>query len=618
VAATSLPPDALAEAEIAFRRALERGDRQQLEAMLDLLAQIEGANPALAGRAAALQSQVNYALDTLDGTIYLDESNSRRWALADADGHALVAPMDLSVGGERMYIIDSGALFQADVAALAANSVELAMTAILTQAAHIEGYPVKEIAAVEATNTQEAVYVLDKSNDIYRYQPSSGTWHLEQPVADEYSQPDPLFLNVASYLNRLYILDPARNQIWRHPPNQYGAGFLPGTLPWLLGPGEPDVSSGIDLAVDGAVFVLARDGTLARHQTGAPDEIAHFSLAVADGLSHVEGLEEVPTRPVALFAGVEDTPLYVADAGRRRVVALDRRDGRLLRQWAAPDNPDFATLRGVAARDGQVYVLAGASLYRFELTEGMTDTLSLAKALPALNPPPVESGGLSPGQLAPNDPRQPALLATYNFTMPIKGALLPDRDAVYPGSRRSYRYGVHEGLDIYGDDVGVTVEIGTPVNAAAEGTIMRADVDYREMSLDQVNALLADAHARHITPPDALDRLGGRQVWIDHGGGVLTKYLHLSQIAQGITVTQQVQAGQLVGYVGLSGTPDGIAGNTQFPHLHFEIRVGNEHQYYLGQWLTIQATRDVFERIFGVPVRPAYLEFRQEREGETG
>jgi len=616
VAKTSVarsPSSLLAQANEAFQLALKAGDRQQAQAALAFLAKAEASDPVVADEIARLRSQLYYALDVLDGTIYLDTENTICWTLVTTDGRPLVYPIDLTMSNEGIYIIDSGTLYRGDLSALTPGGGQITLTAILTPAMQIGGYPVKEIVAVDATNTEDAVFVLDKSNDIYRYEISSGVWWLERPQASEYTKPDPLYLNISTYLNRLYILDPARNQIWRHPPNEYGVGFLPGTLPWLLSPGEPDVSSGIDLAIDGNIYVLWRDGTIV---TLTPFEVARFSLVVADGISHVQGLEDLPVRPVAIFANVEGTSLYVTDPGRRRVVVLDRRDGSLLRQLVAPNNLDFAALHGIAEREGRLYMLAGTNLYGYDLNAGISGTVPLVGQLPVLQPlPQPDSVTLHPGDLAPNDPRLPAVLATYSFTMPIKGALLPDRSAIYPGSRRAYRYGVHQGLDLYGKDIGVEVKIGTPVYAAGDGIIVRADVAYQEMSLAEVNALLADANARHITPPETLDKLGGRQVWIDHGNGVLTKYLHLSDIAESITVTQQVHAGQLIGYVGLSGTPDGISGNTQFPHLHFEIRTGNEHQYYLGQWLTIEETRRAFERIFNVPVRPAYLDFRQKSEG---
>jgi murein DD-endopeptidase MepM/ murein hydrolase activator NlpD len=57
----------------------------------------------------------------------------------------------------------------------------------------------------------------------------------------------------------------------------------------------------------------------------------------------------------------------------------------------------------------------------------------------------------------------------------------------------------------------------------------------------------------------------GRIVLIDHGGGVVTAYAHLSAISA--SAGSSVDAGQRIGSVGCSGSCTG-------PHLHFEVRVG--------------------------------------------
>lgn len=56
----------------------------------------------------------------------------------------------------------------------------------------------------------------------------------------------------------------------------------------------------------------------------------------------------------------------------------------------------------------------------------------------------------------------------------------------------------------------------------------------------------------------------GRLVILDHGGGMYTLYAHLADLL--IRAGQEVQAGQLIGTVGESGSLDG-------PQLYFEIRV---------------------------------------------
>ena len=70
-----------------------------------------------------------------------------------------------------------------------------------------------------------------------------------------------------------------------------------------------------------------------------------------------------------------------------------------------------------------------------------------------------------------------------------------------------------------------------------------------------------------VTVANGLDSWGGSYgyyIQIDHGGGLETLYAHCSSIC--VTTGQQVQAGQVIGYVGHTGR---VTGN----HLHFETRL---------------------------------------------
>jgi murein DD-endopeptidase MepM/ murein hydrolase activator NlpD len=59
----------------------------------------------------------------------------------------------------------------------------------------------------------------------------------------------------------------------------------------------------------------------------------------------------------------------------------------------------------------------------------------------------------------------------------------------------------------------------------------------------------------------------GQMIEVDHGGGLSTRYAHLSRIET--TVGAQLKRGQLLGEVGSTGRSTG-------PHLHYEVRIDGE------------------------------------------
>lgn len=98
------------------------------------------------------------------------------------------------------------------------------------------------------------------------------------------------------------------------------------------------------------------------------------------------------------------------------------------------------------------------------------------------------------------------------------------------GADRSYRGGVHNGLD-------APAKIGTPVRAAAGGKVVTA----------------TDWGAN-----------GGKAIVIEHLPGLKTRYLHLDRFV--VKVGDSVSREQLIGYSGATGIAASAA------HLHFDIR----------------------------------------------
>lgn len=183
------------------------------------------------------------------------------------------------------------------------------------------------------------------------------------------------------------------------------------------------------------------------------------------------------------------------------------------------------------------------------------------------------------------------------FAFPIAGGCLPQGDQLMPGAPRPYRQGTHEGVDFYDSDNCTSIGVGTEVLAAKAGTVVRADWDYTPLTQAEVDDIDKRIAAEGRTDEDALDRYRGRQVWIDHGNGVVTRYAHLSRIADGIEEGVSISQGELIAYVGNSGTPESLTDPNAEMHLHFELRVGDG---YLGQGLSPAEVRSLYEKAFGL------------------
>ena len=141
-------------------------------------------------------------------------------------------------------------------------------------------------------------------------------------------------------------------------------------------------------------------------------------------------------------------------------------------------------------------------------------------------------GGFAPGEgevMAPDGTRVPT--DTLQWPLPVAGTITSQfghRVDPITGEVSS-----HTGTDI-------ACAEGTPILAAADGT---------------------------VTVANGLDSWGGSYgyyIQIDHGGGLETLYAHCSSIC--VTTGQQVQTGQVIGYVGHTGRATGN-------HLHLEVLI---------------------------------------------
>ncbi len=205
----------------------------------------------------------------------------------------------------------------------------------------------------------------------------------------------------------------------------------------------------------------------------------------------------------------------------------------------------------------------------------------------------------SPTAAAPGGTGPPAATsrAPAGLWYPLPGARLPRSDSNLPGAPRPYRSGVSQGFDFVGGDLDVPVPYGGAVIAAADAQVIRADTTYAEMSRAEWDGLLQDVAAG--ATDQQLDKLRGRQVWLLTEDGRTLRYGHLSAVASGVSNGRSVYRGQVIAYVGNSGTDAGVAGRDDGARLRFEI--WSDEDSYFGEGQTPEQVRLAAASLFVGP-----------------
>jgi hypothetical protein len=134
----------------------------------------------------------------------------------------------------------------------------------------------------------------------------------------------------------------------------------------------------------------------------------------------------------------------------------------------------------------------------------------------------------------------------------------PDRDpgpAANDYTCGSQTYQSHTGTDFRLKDMRAQRN-GVAVLAAASGRVLRVRDGLPDVSI-KVGGAAAVAGLEC-----------GNGIVIDHGGGLTTQYCHMAFNSILVRTGDFVKRGQAIGQVGLSG-------QTEYPHLHFTVRVNN-------------------------------------------
>ncbi|MGZ8666883.1 MAG: murein hydrolase activator EnvC family protein [Solirubrobacterales bacterium] len=269
-------------------------------------------------------------------------------------------------------------------------------------------------------------------------------------------------------------------------------------------------------------LVTLREQLVAIYESGTPDVLTVLlssrgfddMVARAEYLKRIQGSQEsVVSRVRQLRNEVKRTVIRLAEARRRIEAARDA---------IAAQEQQLASAR--ASVESRKADLVAARAKRESALAQIRDSEQALEGDVSAIQGKIQAQIAAASAVAPLPAGPIGAPSSSGFIWPVDGAVV---------SGFGMRWGrMHEGVDI-------AVPAGTPIRAAASGTVI-------------------------LMQSDAESGGYGNYTCIDHGGGLSSCYAHQSSFAT--STGAAVSQGDLIGYVGCTGHCFG-------DHLHFEVRV---------------------------------------------
>lgn len=193
----------------------------------------------------------------------------------------------------------------------------------------------------------DAVYVLTDDAIVNIDQPGGSA---RRSVTNDEQWQDVRF--ISAYGGNIYAFDQGTSEFYKYAGETDGFGQR---QRWLKPGVTVDVSQPMDLAIDGSVWVLGRDGAVARFDRG---DRMRFRIQPVDDLTDV----------VAFAVPIPGTRIWVLDRAHTRVVAFDRESGVTVGQWVGDAFADAVDI-AVSEEREMLYVLTRDAVSTVSLAE---------------------------------------------------------------------------------------------------------------------------------------------------------------------------------------------------------------------------------------------------------
>ncbi len=246
---------------------------------------------------------------------------------------------NLFFGNGQLYVF-TDALYQLD-------PEQSRLMRLISAGDEIDGHTVGELQG--AAWGYGSPMAMDGAN-VYTYDSTTTSWtrHELGLFGDPYSD----ISAISGYIGNLYLLSPQSGQLLRYHGDQFDA--LPED--WTSGAAADELAHGVDVMIDGRIYVLTENGQVLDFYRGALDNTVEISATPE--------IEDA----VAFSYQSGRSHLYVADANDR--ILRVATNGQVVQQFMSDfDAPQIRNIQGIAIDDalGSGYVLTDNALLQVRL-----------------------------------------------------------------------------------------------------------------------------------------------------------------------------------------------------------------------------------------------------------
>lgn len=152
-----------------------------------------------------------------------------------------------------------------------------------------------------------------------------------------------------TYLGNFYVLD-TTDGITKFVGTS-GGDF--GQSAYFPSGASPDLSKAVGLTIDGSIWIISSNGSIAKYTKGKQD------------IFTINGLDKPITSPSQILTTVDFDNVYILDKGNGRIVVL-KKDGSFVAQYSS-DTVRTTALMDISEKDKKIYLLSSGSIYSMDL-----------------------------------------------------------------------------------------------------------------------------------------------------------------------------------------------------------------------------------------------------------